>query len=99
MARQLDGCYVGTTKSIEDEPKIPVPDEYQFLIRLLKSVIGELGNHYQNTLKNYAGAAWVGYRLTEILSLPLEMKQSSLEMNDPIARFGLLITYVEEKTA
>ena len=99
LDRQLGGCYVGTIKSIEDEPKIPVPDEYQFLIRLLKSVIGELGNHYQNTLKNYADAAWVGYRLTEILPLPLEMKQSSLEMNDPIARFGLLIPYVEEKTA
>ncbi|MED5535924.1 MAG: LON peptidase substrate-binding domain-containing protein [Pseudomonadota bacterium] len=99
LDRQLDGCYVGTIKAIEAEPEIPVPDKYRFLIRLLKKVIGELGDHYQNNLKNYADSAWVGHRLTEILPLPLEMKQSSLEMDDPIARLGLLTPYAEEKTA
>ncbi len=95
--RQPDGLYVGTIRSIEAEPEIPVSDEYQFLIRLLKDVLDELGSHYQNIPKNYGDSAWVGYRLTEILPLPLTTKQSLLEMDDPVARLGLLTPYVKEE--
>jgi len=95
--RQPDGLYVGTIRSIEAEPEIPVSDEYQLLTRLLKDVLDELGSHYQNIPKNYADSAWVGYRLTEILPLPLTTKQRLLEMDDPVARLGLLTPYVKEE--
>ena len=39
----------------------------------------------------------MGYRLTEILPLPLQTKQSVLEMSDPVARLGLLASYVKEE--
>ena len=95
--RQSDGLYIGSVRPIEAEPEIPVPDEYQFLTRLLKDVLDELGSHYQSIPKSYGDSAWVGYRLTEILPLPLKMKQSVLEMNDPVARLGLLTPYVKEE--
>lgn len=95
--RQPDGLYVGTIRSIEAEPEVPVSDEYQFLTRLLKDVLDELGSHYQNIPKNYSDSAWVGYRLTEILPLPLTTKQSFLEMDDPVARLELLTPYVKEE--
>lgn len=95
--RQPDGLYVGSVRPIEAEPEIPVPDEYQFLTRLLKDILDELGSHYQSIEKRYGDSAWVGYRLTEILPLPLKMKQSVLEMNDPVARLGLLTPYVKEE--
>ena len=96
-ARQPDGLYVGSVRPIEAEPEIPVPSEYEFLSRLLKDVLDELGSHYQRIPKNYEDSAWVGYRLTEILPLPLTTKQSSLEMADPVARLGLLTPYVREE--
>lgn len=95
--RRPDGLYIGTIRSIEAEPEIPVSDEHQFLTRLLKDVLDELGSHYQNIPKNYGDSAWVGYRLTEILPLPLTTKQSLLEMDDPVARLGLLTPYVKEE--
>ena len=95
--RQPDGLYMGTVRSVEAEPEIPVPDEYQFLTRLLRDVLDELGRHYQNIPKNYGDSAWVGHRLTEILPLPLTTKQSSLEMQDPLARLSLLTPFVREE--
>lgn len=96
VQRRPDGLYVGTIRLLEADPAIPVPGEYRFLTRLLRDVLDELGSHYRSIPKNYDDSAWVGYRLTEILSLPLATKQSSLEMDDPIARLALLTPYVKE---
>ncbi len=95
--RQADGLYVGTTTVLETEPRGVVPDEYQFMSRLLKDVLDELGSHYQSIPKEYSDATWVGYRLTEILPLPLTTKQSFLEMSDPLERLALLEPYVKEE--
>ena len=95
--RQPDGLYIGSVRLIEAEPEIPVPDEYQFLVRLLERLLKDLGSHYKSIPKNYGDSTWMGYRLTEILPLPLQTKQSVLEMSDPVARLGLLASYVKEE--
>ena len=97
VEQRPDGLYVGAISHLDAEPSAPLPDEYQFLSRLLKDVLDELGSHYQNIPKQYADATWVGYRLAEILPLPLPTKQSFLEMNDPIERLGQLKPYVKEE--
>lgn len=96
--QQPDGLYMGTVEVLAAEPRIEVPDEFQFLTRLLSDVLDELGSHYQSIPKDYQDAAWVGYRLTEILPLPLTTKQSFLEMSDPVTRLGLLRPHVKEET-
>jgi len=42
-------------------------------------------------------AAWVGYRLTEILPVPLIAKQKLLELNDPIVRLEILHRFLEQR--
>ena len=97
VEQQADGLYVGDVSRLDAEPSTPLPEEYQFLSRLLKDVLDELGSHYQSISKQYADATWVGYRLAEILPLPLTTKQSFLEMNDPIDRLEQLKPYVKEE--
>ena len=91
--QQADGLYLGTIRRIEAEPAIAVPGEYRFLTRLLRRGLDELGSLYRRIPVQYADSAWVGHRLTEILPLPLTVKQQSLEMHDPVARLGLLTPY------
>ena len=93
--QQADGLYLGTIRRIEAEPAIAVPGEYRFLTRLLRRVLDELGSLYRSIPVHYGDSAWVGYRLTEILPLPLTVKQRSLEMHDPVARLGLLTPYLK----
>jgi Lon protease-like protein len=40
--------------------------------------------------KRYDDAAWVGYRLAEILPMPVSEKQACLELTDPIERLRVL---------
>jgi Lon protease-like protein len=94
--RQSDGLYIGTIEILESETSAHVPEEYEFLSRLLREVLDELGNHYQRIPKAYDDASWVGYRLSEILPLPLATKQEFLEMTDPELRLSLLRPHVRE---
>ena len=44
------------------------------------------------------GPAKLGYRLSELLPLPLPEKQALLEMNDPVARLARLATAIPPGT-
>jgi len=57
---------------------------------VLKAIIDKVGaDHFPTPLK-LDDAAWVGYRLAEILPLELAEKQELLEMDDTAARFQRL---------
>ena len=47
----------------------------------------------------YDDASWVGYRLSELLPMPLARKQHFLEMEDPLARLRDLTEIVEALAA
>jgi Lon protease-like protein len=40
-------------------------------------------------------ASWVGYRLAEILPVPLVAKQKLLELNDSLGRLSILQRFLE----
>ena len=44
---------------------------------------------------HYGDASWVGYRLAELLPLPLTIKQHMLEINDAGVRLSALAQYCE----
>ena len=45
----------------------------------------------------YDDASWVGYRLAELLPLPLSIKQSMLEINDGDVRLALLRKFLQQQ--
>jgi Lon protease-like protein len=60
------------------------------LAELLKNVLPQLGEVYEGIEMRPDDAAWVGYRLAEILPIPLADKQRVLELDDPIQRLDVL---------
>ena len=87
---QSDGLNVGAVEWLDAEEAIELPVAYQHLGRLLRKVLPELGNFYENVPKHFDDATWVGYRLAEILPLSLSDKQYCLELNEPLARLARL---------
>lgn len=88
--RQSDGLNLGEVQWQPPEPAVELPGEFGHLGEVLRKVLPELGEFYQTVTKHFDDAAWVGYRLAEILPLSLSDKQYCLEMDDPVARLGRL---------
>ncbi|MEZ5562340.1 MAG: LON peptidase substrate-binding domain-containing protein [Gammaproteobacteria bacterium] len=90
MSRQPDGLYVGQISILDGEPALKLPEEFRPMAALLETVIDDLGRLYDAIDKRYDDAAWVGYRLAEILPMPVAEKQGCLELMDPIERLRVL---------
>ncbi len=88
--QQSDGLNLGEVLWLPEEPAMELPAEYQHLGRLMSKVLPELGELYEAVEKRAEDAAWVGYRLAEILPVSLSDKQNWLELDDPLERLALL---------
>ncbi len=89
-SRQTDGLNLGEVNWLEAEPAVLVPPRHARLPALLQSVLPQLGEVYTGIEMHLDDAAWVGHRLAEILPLPLAVKQSYLELDDPLERLDKL---------
>jgi uncharacterized protein len=89
-SRQSDGLNLGEVDLIGAEPHVEVPPRHARLASLLKNVLPQLGEVYAKIDMRLDDAAWVGYRLAEILPIPLPDKQSYLELDDPVERLDRL---------
>ena len=89
-----DGLCVATARMLEDEPAATVPDEHRKLAALLRGVLDQLESRYRFVNPRYDDASWVGYRLSELLPMPLARKQHLLEVEDPLFRLRQLAEIV-----
>ncbi len=97
--QQSDGLNLADIELLAPEERLDLPAEFQHLSGLLRKVLPELGELYAATPLHPDDAAWVGYRLAEILPLSLSEKQQCLETDDPlarVARLNLLIRRTQE---
>ncbi len=88
--RAADGLNIGTIELIDDEPEVPMPDEYQPLADILDGVLDDLGKLYESLPRRLDSAGWVANRFLEILPIRLEEKQQLLDDNDALARLALV---------
>ena len=88
--QQADGLNIGETEVLPVEPYVALPAEYASLIKILESVLDDLGRLYESLERRFDDAVWVTYRLIEILPIELEQKQQLLESNDTLARLKLI---------
>jgi uncharacterized protein len=89
-SRQADGLNLAQVESLPPEPKVAVPERHARLPELLKTVLPQLGEVYAGITMHLDDAAWVGFRLAEILPIAVPEKQFCLELNDPIQRLDVL---------
>ena len=67
---------------LDAEPAYRSRDEYKPLAKLLELIASRVGPQNFPAERAYDDASWVGYRLAELLPLPLHIKQSMLEINE-----------------
>ena len=81
-----------------DEPEpVPVPQAQAGLLSVLKQIAADLGAERMPEPHAWDDAAWVGYRLTEVMPVQLLAKQKLLELDDPVSRLEILYRYLEPR--
>jgi Lon protease-like protein len=91
---QSDGLNMGTVEWTPVERAADLTAEYSHLGVLLRKVLPELGEIYEQVPKHFDDASWVGARLAEILPIHLAEKQVCLELDDPLQRLARLSPFI-----
>ena len=91
------GLVVGTVSTLPAEGAVALPESHVPLAKLLELIAARIGAANFPTEKRYGDASWVGYRLAELLPLPLSIKQSMLEINDAGVRLGVLSQFLAKQ--
>lgn len=80
----------GTVHPLAPEPEERLPDDCRYMNDVLDQIFEHAPDVYDSLPKRPDDASWVGYRLSEILSLPLARRQYFLELEDPLLRIRQL---------
>lgn len=91
------GLAVGRIVPIAAERRAALPESHAPLARLLELVATRIGPANFPAERDYDDATWVGYRLAELLPLPLTVKQSMLEINDALVRLEVLHQFLQQQ--
>ena len=95
MRPQHDGLNLGEVEWLPEQPRVPLPESARSLAGMLRQLLAQLPEHYAMTAPAYDDAVWVGYRLAEILPLPLVQRQHLLELGDARLRLDLISTLIQ----
>ena len=92
-----DGLVVARVTPLPPEPAVKLPEEFAPLAGLLELMIDRAGPENFSAQLALDDASWVGYRLAELLPLPLAIKQSMLEVNDSVVRLKVLAQFLKQQ--
>ncbi len=91
------GLISADVELIPPDASVAVPEKFASCARLLEMVVADQGKPVFAEPHAFDDAAWVGYRLTEILPVPLLAKQKLLELTDSLARLSILQRFLESR--
>ena len=94
---QTDGLLRAQVELLPEQENRGIPPAQLGLLPLLKKVSSDLGPEKMPEPHAFDDAAWVGYRLTEILPIQALAKQKLLELDDPVSRLEILFTYLAQR--
>jgi Lon protease-like protein len=92
-----DGLTRASAELIEPEPEAALPEEFEACAALLRMVVADRSETVFAEPHRFDDSAWVGYRLSEILPVPLAAKQKLLELDDSRSRLEVLLRYLEQR--
>lgn len=84
------GLLIGSVERIDEEPKTEISEEFAFLSEVASEIASHTSDKYPPTAEQLEDAVWLSYRLSELLPLPLPLKQQLLELTEPNARLLML---------
>lgn len=91
------GLLMGTVESVSSEPAMAIPDDLELAVEILRHIVDEYGDTHFPAPHAFDNAVWVGYRLSEVLPLKLNIKQDLLEMNDSLTRLRILTEFLKKQ--
>jgi Lon protease-like protein len=94
---QPDGLVVAELATVAPEPHVRLDPRFEPLAELLEVLAARASAHQFPTERSYDDASWVGYRLCEMLPLPLSTKQNLLEIDDAEARLRSLQSFLTQQ--
>ena len=80
-----------------EEPARPVPEERGRLLPLLRRIIADQGTERMPEPHTFTDAAWVSYRLAEVMPVQNLAKQKLLELEDPLVRLEILEKFLAQR--
>jgi Lon protease-like protein len=90
-----NGLVHGDVRFWPDEPTVAVPPEHGLLATILERLLEQVGGEFAKAERSCLDdAAWVGFRLAELLPLAQPEKQQLLQMTDPLQRLVQLQHWV-----
>ena len=92
-----DGLLRAQVELLDEQPGRSIPEAQLGMLPLLKKVASDLGPEKMPEPHEFEDAAWVGYRLTEIIPVQPLAKQKLLELDDPVSRLEILYTYLAQR--
>lgn len=92
--RRKDGLNVGQVTYLAADPVVALAESDQYLVRLLEQLMEQLGDQYAHIERQFYDAGWVASRLAEILPLDDELKQTCLELTQPLERLQIVADVV-----
>jgi len=93
-----NGLRVGEVDEVSAEAPVAIPEELTLAAEVLQQIVHELGAEKFAPPHDYNDAVWVGYRLSEVLPLKLNVRQNLLEMNDSVTRLRILTEFLKKHT-
>ena len=67
------------------------------LFLLLRKIASDLGPEKMPEPHRFDDAAWVGYRLSEIVPVQALARQKLLELDDPASRLEVIFAYLAQR--
>jgi Lon protease-like protein len=93
----IQGLISADVELIPPDASVAVPEKFAACSKLLEMVVADQGKPVFAEPHAFNDAAWVGYRLTEILPVPLVAKQKLLELSDSLGRLAILQRFLESR--
>jgi Lon protease-like protein len=82
---------------LAEPPAAAFPADRQRLLPLLMRIVADTGRERIPEPHRFDDAAWVGYRITEVLPIQNLAKQKLLELDDPLARLEILERFLDQR--
>ncbi|MEZ5460893.1 LON peptidase substrate-binding domain-containing protein [Dokdonella sp.] len=90
-----NGLIQGDVRFLVGEEHVSMPPDCGLLATILERVHEQVGGEYSRFDRTlYDDAAWVGFRLAEVLPLEAPERQLLLQINDPIERLHQLMHHL-----
>jgi len=92
-----DGLLHAQVELLAEPAQQIVPAAQRALLPLLQKIAIDLGPEKMPGPYLFDDAAWVGYRLSEVVPVQVLAKQKLLELDDPVSRLEVIFAYLAQR--